>query len=53
MYRFEKPHIFEQGGVLEAFSSDSKARQIRENHAEVEGKLIVTILSNIDINDCK
>lgn len=44
--------IFVLGGVTDS-SSDIKVRQIRGNHLGAEGKLIVIVLLNTDINYCK
>lgn len=44
--------IFVKGGVTDSFS-DIKVRQIRGNHLGAKGKLIVIVLLNTDINDCK
>lgn len=44
--------IFVLGGVTDS-SSDIKIRQIRGNHLGAAGKLIVIVLLNTDINDCK
>lgn len=52
MHTDETSCISVLGGVTDS-SSDIKVRQIRGNHLGAEGKLIVIVLLNTDINDYK